>query len=72
MSRPRIPRESSWFASRPGRHYLVELALLIAAKALLLVLLWLVFFARSPRADLDPDAIVRHLVSPLVEQRPNG
>jgi hypothetical protein len=53
---------TSWFATRAGRRYGVELGLLVLAKLVLLSALYLLFIAPQPRADTSPEAVQSHLL----------
>jgi hypothetical protein len=55
--------ERSWFRSPAGLRFAIELAALIAAKIVFLVLLYFFFFA-EPRADTSPAAMQGHLTAP--------
>jgi len=52
----------SWFATRSGRRYGIELAALLLAKLGLLAALYFLFIAPQPRADTSPAAVQRHLL----------
>jgi hypothetical protein len=56
------PRSISWFASRGGRRYTLELAVVVIAKLVALTILYFAFIAPQPRTDLSPDALQRHLL----------
>jgi len=53
--------ERSWFRSPQGVRLAVELGMLILAKILVLVLLYLLLFAQ-PRVQTSPGAMLDHLV----------
>ena len=53
---------TSWFATRAGRRYGVELGLLLFAKLILLVALYFLFIAPQPRTNTSPDAVQSHLL----------
>ena len=55
--------ERSWFRSPAGVRFALELATLLLAKIVFLVLLYLLFFAQ-PRADTSPAAIQGYLAQP--------
>jgi hypothetical protein len=55
--------ERSWFWSPAGVRFAFELAALIVAKIVFLVLMYFFFFAQ-PRADTSPAAMQGHLVQP--------
>jgi hypothetical protein len=57
------PDPARWFASRPGRRYGRDIALLLLLKLLLLVGLWAVAVNPMPRADTSPASVARHLLS---------
>lgn len=61
-----LPGQSarSWFRDRGGRRYARELALVVAVKIALLLLIWFALIAPQPRADTSPAAVERHLVTP--------
>ncbi|HEY0178956.1 MAG TPA: hypothetical protein VGC30_04920 [Dokdonella sp.] len=59
--------ERSWFRSRAGRRFGLELVLIVGVKLLLLTALWLVCFRPYPRPDHDAVAVARHLLSPSPE-----
>ncbi len=61
MSTSNPQRASSWFSTRTGRRYNLELALIVLAKLALLALLYFLFIAPQPRADTTPAAMQRHL-----------
>jgi hypothetical protein len=56
--------KKTWFRTREGRRYGWELALIIAVKAALLVVLWFVFIKPWPRAATAPDTVVHRLYAP--------
>ncbi len=49
------------FLSLLGRRYFLELALIIAAKFVVLVVIYFVLIAPQPRADTSPAAIRAHI-----------
>ena len=53
---------ASWFATRAGRRYGIELAVLLLAKFALLAALYFLFIAPQPRADTSPGAVQRHML----------
>ena len=55
-------KATSWFATRAGRRYGAELALLLLAKLVLLAALYFLFIAPQPRTDTSPDAVQSHLL----------
>jgi hypothetical protein len=60
---------ASWFATRAGRRYGVELGLLLLAKLVLLSALYFVFVAPQPHADTSSAAMQSHLLdaqSPVI------
>lgn len=52
----------SWFTTRAGRRYNLELALVVLAKLVALTILYYACIAPQPRADLSPGAVQRHLL----------
>jgi hypothetical protein len=53
---------TSWFATRAGRRYGIELGLLLLAKLALLTALYFLFIAPQPRTDTSPGAVQSHLL----------
>ena len=53
---------TTWFASRAGRRYKLELALVVVAKLVALTILYYAFIAPQPRADVSVDALQHHLL----------
>jgi hypothetical protein len=53
---------ASWFRSSMGRRYYRHFAALLAAKLVLLLILYFVFIAPQPRADTSPAAVFSMLV----------
>jgi hypothetical protein len=53
---------TSWFATRAGRRYGIELGLLLFAKLILLVALYFLLIAPQPRTNTSPDAVQSHLL----------
>ncbi len=53
---------ASWFATRAGRRYKLEMALVVIAKLVALTILYFAFIAPQPRADLSSGAMQRHLL----------
>ena len=53
---------TSWFATRAGCRYGIELGLLLLAKLALLMALYFLFIAPQPRADTSPGAVRSHLL----------
>jgi hypothetical protein len=56
--------DKTWFRTREGRRYGWELALILLVKLALLLVLWFVFIAPSPRTATDPAAVVRQFYQP--------
>jgi hypothetical protein len=56
--------ERTWFSTRAGRRYGWELGLIIAAKLVLLVALWLVLIGLWPRPATPPAAVVQQIYLP--------
>ena len=54
----------TWFRTREGRRYGLELALIIAVKLALLAVLWFVFIKPWPRPSTPPAAAVQQLYAP--------
>ena len=52
----------SWFRSNAGGRYYRHFAALLAAKLVLLLILYFVFVAPQPRADTSPSAVYAVLV----------
>lgn len=52
----------SWFATRAGRRYNLELAVVVLAKLVALTILYYAFIAPQPRADASSAAMQRHLL----------
>jgi hypothetical protein len=48
---------NSWFRSRAGKRYGLQLASIIVLKLMLIALLYALFIAPHPRADTSPEAI---------------
>lgn len=48
---------ASWFHTHAGRLYYRHFAALLAAKLVLLLILYFVFIAPQPRADTSPGAV---------------
>jgi hypothetical protein len=63
---------TSWFATRAGRRYGVELGLLLLAKLALLTVLYFLFIAPQPRADTSPGAVQNHLLDAKKSAAPVG
>ena len=61
VGRGRRPPSSTkaWFRTREGRRYGWELALIIAVKVVLLIVLWFVFIKPWPRTATPPAAAVQ-------------
>ena len=55
-------RATSWFATRTGRRYGIELGFLLLAKLVLLIALYFLFIAPQPRTDTSPGAVQNHLL----------
>lgn len=55
------PASLPWLRRPAGRRYLCELALLLAAKLALLIVLYVVFVAPQPRADTSAAAVRAHV-----------
>jgi len=58
--------ERAWFGTREGRRYGWELGLVIVAKLVLLVVLWLVLIELWPRPPTPPAAVVQQIYLPAV------
>jgi len=56
------PRAVSWFTSRAGRRYNMQLAWVVLAKLVALTILYYAFIAPQPRTDITPTAMQRHLL----------
>ena len=52
----------SWFTTRAGRRYRLELTLVVLAKLVALTILYYAFIAPQPRAELSPGAVQHHLL----------
>lgn len=52
----------SWFTTRAGRRYYLELTLVVLAKLVALTILYYAFIAPQPRTDLSPGAVQHHLL----------
>jgi hypothetical protein len=52
----------SWFRSRAGRRYGLELALVVLAKIALLLALYFLFIAPQARTDTSPSSVQQHLL----------
>ena len=52
----------SWFRSKAGRRFYRHFAALLAAKLVLLLILYFVFVAPQPRVDTSPSAVYAVLV----------
>jgi hypothetical protein len=63
---------TSWFATRGGRRYGIELGLLLLAKLALLTALYFLFIAPQPRADTSPGALQNHLLDAKKSAAPAG
>jgi hypothetical protein len=63
---------TSWFATRAGRRYGIELGLLLLAKLALLTALYFLFIAPQPRADTSPGAVRSHLLDTKNSAAPAG
>lgn len=59
--------EHSWFRSRGGRRFGIEVAAIVVVKLILLAFIWFVCFRPHPRPDLRPAAIENHLLTPTAE-----
>ncbi|MDR3387359.1 MAG: hypothetical protein P4L92_09930 [Rudaea sp.] len=57
-----MPYSASWFVSRSGRRYGLELAAVVLAKLVALAILYFAFIAPQPRTDLSPAALQDHLL----------
>jgi hypothetical protein len=67
MQSGHIALTGSWFRSRAGRRYGRDFAWLIAAKVVLLALLYFIFVAPQSRVDTSPAAI-RARLTPSAER----
>ena len=61
-SSPRLHK--TWFRTREGRRYGLELTLIIVVKLALLAILWFVFIESWPRPATPPAAAVHQLYAP--------
>ena len=64
MPADRDPSARSWFRSRGGRRFGVEIGVILFAKVVLLGALWHLVIKPQPRADTSPAAIERHFGAP--------
>ncbi|HEY2395210.1 MAG TPA: hypothetical protein VGH81_04395 [Rudaea sp.] len=59
------PSDRSWFRTAAGRHFGLEIALIVLAKAALLTLLYFSLVASQPRADTSPAAMRARVLSDI-------
>ncbi|MEO8459623.1 MAG: cytochrome oxidase putative small subunit CydP [Dokdonella sp.] len=57
------PSTRSWFRHRDGRKFILECAVIIVAKLVVLIAIWYVCFRPFPRADTSPAAVEKHLLA---------
>ncbi|HET8940938.1 MAG TPA: hypothetical protein VFN13_03015 [Rudaea sp.] len=55
-------RESSWFASPAGRHYGLEMALVVIIKLVVLAMLYGIFIAPQPHTNVSCASMQQHLL----------
>jgi hypothetical protein len=56
----------TWFRTREGHRYGVEIGLIILVKLALLVVLWFVFIKPWPRPETPPATVVQQLYLPAM------
>jgi len=56
------PAERSWFRTAAGLRFGVEIAVIVLAKLVVLVLLYFIFVAPQPHADTSPAAMRAHVL----------
>jgi hypothetical protein len=64
--RPSSSSQETWFHTREGRRYGWEIALIIAVKLMLLIVLWFVFIKPWPPATTPPAAVVHQYYAPAL------
>ena len=58
---------NSWFRSRGGNRFGIELAVVVVLKLIALTLIWFVCFRPQPNPDVRPAAIASHLLGAPAE-----
>ncbi len=64
MPTPDRRYQPSWFRSRGGHRYGIEIAAIVTLKIAALMLLWFVCIRPLPRADTSPASVQSHLLAP--------
>lgn len=67
MNLNRHHRESSWFASPAGRHYGLEMALVVVVKLVVLAMLYAIFIAPQPHTKVSSASMQQHLLDATPE-----
>jgi hypothetical protein len=57
--------EKTWFRTREGRRYAWEIALIVAVKLALLLILWFAIIKPWPHPTATPSTVVRQLYAPM-------
>ena len=55
--------DRSWFRSAAGLRFGIEVGVIVLAKFVVLVLLYVVFIAPQPRADTSPASMRAHMLA---------
>lgn len=59
----------SWFRTRGGRRFGLEFAVVVAAKLVLLTILWWACFTPATRPDVTPAGVADRLLAPATPAR---